>query len=256
VNLNNEKIISYDLDWDERRISRSLNGSILVRKIYESELQLAAEVDSITGNRKEYVYGTHINSPDYLKAGPDTYRIIKNHLGSPQLVVNVTDGTIVQRMDYNGWGEVVLDSNPGFQAFGFAGGLYDQDTKLVKFGARDYDASIGRWLSKDPILSNGGDMNLYDYVMQDPINWIDPEGKAAILPTVGIVWGAYLLYLAYKDFTRPPEGMRLQPIPLDQYRPKEYPNLDLPHPYFNNRENMKERKQKQRENNNYYNRSC
>lgn len=39
-----------------------------------------------------------------------------------------------------------------------------------------YDPSIGRWLSKDPILFNGFDTNLYGYVLNDPINYIDPEG--------------------------------------------------------------------------------
>ena len=47
---------------------------------------------------------------------------------------------------------------------------------MCRFGVRDYDPSIGRWLSKDPILFNGGDTNLYGYVLQDPVNWIDPEG--------------------------------------------------------------------------------
>jgi RHS repeat-associated protein len=38
------------------------------------------------------------------------------------------------------------ENNPSFESpFGFAGGLYDPDTKLTRFGARDYDASIGRW---------------------------------------------------------------------------------------------------------------
>src|SRR5690606_8633872 len=54
-----------------------------------------------------------------------------------------------------------------------------------RFGARDYDASIGRWLSKDPILFGGGDTNLYGYVMQDPINWIDPSGEVLIAPIIG-----------------------------------------------------------------------
>jgi RHS repeat-associated protein len=45
---------------------------------------------------------------------------------------------------------VTADSNPGFQPFGFAGGLYDPDTGLVRFGARDYDAAAGRWTANDP----------------------------------------------------------------------------------------------------------
>ena len=79
-------------------------------------------------------------------------------------------------MDYDVWGKVIQDSHPGFQPFGFAGGLHDPDTGLTRFGARDYDAETGRWTSKDPILFNGGDMNLYGYVLQDPVNYFDPEG--------------------------------------------------------------------------------
>jgi RHS repeat-associated protein len=74
-------------------------------------------------------------------------------------------------------------SNPGFQPFGFAGGVYDQQTKLVRFGARDYDAEIGQWTAKDPILFEGGEANLFGYVENDPINWTDPQGL--IVPAVG-----------------------------------------------------------------------
>jgi RHS repeat-associated protein len=57
-----------------------------------------------------------------------------------------------------------------------AGGLYDKDTALVRFGARDYDAEMGRWTAKDPIRFAAGDTNLYGYVLQDPVNAIDPLG--------------------------------------------------------------------------------
>ena len=74
------------------------------------------------------------------------YRILTDHLGSPRLVVNTADGQVEQRIDYDEFGNVLLDTNPGFQPFGFAGGLYDPLTKLVRFGARDYNAEIGRWI--------------------------------------------------------------------------------------------------------------
>ncbi len=48
--------------------------------------------------------------------------------------------------------------------------------RFVRFTARDYDPYIGRWLSKDPILFNGGDTNLFGYTWNDPVNFIDPEG--------------------------------------------------------------------------------
>ena len=79
-------------------------------------------------------------------------------------------------MDYDEFGNVLLDTNPGFQPFGFAGGLYDQHTKLVRFGARDYDAETGRWTAKDSIRFGGGDTNLYGYVVNDPVNLSDPNG--------------------------------------------------------------------------------
>ena len=89
--------------------------------------------------------------------GGVTYRLVTDHLGTVRLVVNATTGDIAQRLDYGPWGEVVTDTNPGFQPFGYAGGLYDPLTKLVRFGVRDYDPEIGRWLAKDPILFDGDD---------------------------------------------------------------------------------------------------
>jgi len=114
--------------------------------------------------------------------GGATHRLITDHLGSPRLVVNTADGTISQRLDYDEFGNVILDTYPGFQPFGFAGGFYDRDTNLVRFGARDYDAWTGRWTAKDPIRFGGGDTNLYGYVVDDPVNVTDPSGFAGMAP--------------------------------------------------------------------------
>jgi RHS repeat-associated protein len=75
--------------------------------------------------------------------------------------------------------QYISDTNPTLNiSIGFAGGLYDKDTKLTKFGYRDYDSNTGRWTSKDPIDFEGGDSNLYGYVVGDPINFVDPWGLA------------------------------------------------------------------------------
>jgi RHS repeat-associated protein len=55
-------------------------------------------------------------------------------------------------------------------------GLFDTQTGLTRFGARDYDPEVGRWTSRDPIGFSAGDSNLYGYVFQDPVNFVDPSG--------------------------------------------------------------------------------
>jgi RHS repeat-associated protein len=92
------------------------------------------------------------------------------------LVVDTVNGAVVQRMDYDAYGTVTLDTNPGFQPFGFAGGLWDAATGLVRFGARDYDPAVARWTARDPIGFESGDQNLYAYVANDPINLTDSSG--------------------------------------------------------------------------------
>jgi len=92
------------------------------------------------------------------------------------MVVNSATGAITYRFDYDEHGNVLTDSNPCFTPFGFCGGLYEQRTNLVRFGARDYDASTGRWTCKDPILFGGKSSNLYKYVSNNPINLKDPIG--------------------------------------------------------------------------------
>lgn len=122
-----------------------------------------------------FVYATRGHSPDVMFKGGNTYRIVKDHLGSPRLVVNASNGDLAQRLDFDEWGNVTTDTNPGFQPFGFAGGLWDRDTGLVRFGARDYDPTTGRWTTKD-LSRFGGGLNLYGYAHLDPINYVDPTG--------------------------------------------------------------------------------
>jgi len=61
-------------------------------------------------------------------------------------------------------------------SIGFAGGLHDHDTGLVRFGYPDYDPEVGRWTAKDPIGFAGGDTDLYGYVLNDPLGLLDVQG--------------------------------------------------------------------------------
>ena len=111
-----------------------------------------------------------------------TYRIVSDHLGSPRLVVDVSTGAVAQELRYDELGRITLDTNPGFQPFGFAGGLYGPATGLVRFGARDYDPEVGRWTAPDPIGFESGAQNLYLYAGSNPVVLVDLAGTVASLP--------------------------------------------------------------------------
>ncbi|WP_413288247.1 RHS repeat domain-containing protein [Bdellovibrio sp. HCB337] len=198
VTMPNADVFTYEIDGLNRRVGKLKNGVVQKRWIYMDQTRIAAEVDSSGNITKRFVYGSKSNIPDYMIMGSDDYRIISDQLGSPRLVVKVSDGTIAGRMDHDEYGRVTANTNPGLLPFGFAGGLYDTDTALVRFGVRDYAPEIGRWTAKDPILFGGGDTNLFGYVLQNPVNFIDPSGKYAVgivIPIGDIAIGIGAAYL-------------------------------------------------------------
>jgi RHS repeat-associated protein len=176
VTLPGGMAVEYVIDGQNRRIGKKVNGVLVQGFLYQNQLNLVAQLDGTGNVVSRFVYGTKANVPDYMIKGGVTYQIVSDHLGSPRLVINTVDGTIAQRIDYDEFGNITADTNPGFQPFGFAGGLYDQHTGLTRFGARDYDAQTGRWTAKDPIKFRGGDTSLYGYTLNDPVNRIDPPG--------------------------------------------------------------------------------
>ncbi|HSF33186.1 MAG TPA: RHS repeat-associated core domain-containing protein, partial [Candidatus Tectomicrobia bacterium] len=198
VTLANDTQIDYVIDGRNRRVGKKLNGTLVQGFLYDGDLKPVAELDGQGQIIAQFIYGSRGNVPDYMVKGGITYRLLTDHLGSPRLVIDAATGHIVQRMAYEAFGQVIFDDNPGFQPFGFAGGLYDPDTKLTRFGARDYDAATGRWTAKDPIRFAGGDTNLYGYVLNDPVNWIDPTGLW-LDTLVDVASIAYDLYRLVKD---------------------------------------------------------
>jgi RHS repeat-associated protein len=212
---------------------------------------------------RRFIYATRSHVPDMMYAKVDgtwiLYRFVTDWRGSVRLVVNAWTGYVAQRIDYTPFGRVLQDTKPGFQPFGFAGGLYDYETGLVRFGARDYNPLIGRWTSKDPILFGGGDTNLYRYVGNDPVNFIDPSGLQSMVVrqvpfypvggggvrglagrvgviTAGTGYGALAIWVAEKapDYIANPDGgvCEVPDIP-------NYTNPDIAPPGFDDRVNPK-----------------
>ncbi len=190
VALPNGTQVTYVIDGQNRRVGRRVNGVLTQAWLYQGQLGITAELNGSNEVVSRFVYGLRPNVPDYMVKAGVTYRLISDHLGSVRLVVNTENGDVVQQIDYDEFGRVTLNTNAGFQPFGYAGGLTDGDTELVRFGARDYDPTTGRWTAKDPILFGGGSSNLYAYALEDPVNYSDINGQQAIpIPFPPIVLG-------------------------------------------------------------------
>lgn len=171
--------VEYGIDAQDRRIARYVDGVKTAGYLYLNQLAPIAELDADNNLVSRFYYGSRSNVPDYMEKDGVKYRFVSDRRGSPLLIVNASTGEIAQQLSYDEFGRILSDSNPGFQPFGFAGGLYDPLTGLTRFGARDYDAYTGRWTAKDPLGFAAGDTNLYVYAFNDPINFIDENGLEA-----------------------------------------------------------------------------
>ena len=90
------------------------------------------------------------------------------------------NGAVVSQSASNAWGEPLRDVNGNASGAGYGakfGYVRDSESGFYLCTLRYYDASAGRWISRDPIGYAGGS-DLYSYVGNDPVNAVDPEGTA------------------------------------------------------------------------------
>ncbi len=178
VILSNGKKIEYIIDGQNRRVGKKVNGNLIQGFIYQTQTQISAELDGAGRITKQFIYGEKQNSPDYMIYQGKEYKFISDQVGTLNYVIESESGRWLSSMSMDEFGDNRKIHGSDVVPFGFAGGLYDADTELIHFGARDYDPKIGRWISKDPIGFNGGDTNLYAYVGGNPVSYVDPTGLA------------------------------------------------------------------------------
>ncbi|MEW5774897.1 MAG: RHS repeat-associated core domain-containing protein [Thermodesulfobacteriota bacterium] len=108
--------------------------------------------------------------------GSRTLRFGYDQVGSLKAVADER-GEVLKRIDYDSFGNVLAEDWPWlFVPLGFAGGVRDRDTGFLRFGYRDYDPEVGRFVAQDPLGDTGGDHDPYEYCVDDPVNAVDPAG--------------------------------------------------------------------------------
>lgn len=145
-----------------------------------AEQGLIAEYDSTGMETRSYGYlpGTANSvSPLYIKTDGQYHWCHNDHIGTPLQLVDDT-GVITWEARYTGFGKASLETEIITGNFRLPGHYYDVETGLHYNGQRYYDPDTGRYLRTDPLGIEGG-LNLYVYVLNNPLRYTDPDGLMA-----------------------------------------------------------------------------
>lgn len=184
--------------WDYKdRLTSSTSGPVTLNYSYDESGNRIKKVNQSTGKTTVYVNQYYdvegAATKKYLYAGglkvatdsaPDglVYHHT-DHLTGANVDTN-SQGTQIEALDYYPYGNIRLDEQAGAYEndYKYTGKELDDETNLYYYGARYYDANIGRFVSVDPWggdLTNPQSLNKYSYVMNNPLKYVDPTGAAA-----------------------------------------------------------------------------
>ena len=144
--------------------------------------QIAEERDTTGANVTRRFYQQGFVDSD----GTNLYYTM-DHLGS---IRELTDSTQAVRAgyDYDPYGRMNKISGDKDSVFGYTGDFYHAQSGLCLTKYRAYDPNLGRWISRDPAGILGG-IDLYGYEKNNPINYVDRDGRWVIGAVIGAVVG-------------------------------------------------------------------
>jgi len=147
VSLPEGRFIEYVHDPLGRRIAKKFDGVVVEKYLWQGLTKLLAVYDGADNllMRLEYADG---RMPVTMNTEGATYFLAYDQVGSLRLISD-SAGSVIKSVVCDSFGNILSDSNLAFTVpFGFAGGLHDKETGLVRFGYRDYDPDVGRWTAK------------------------------------------------------------------------------------------------------------
>jgi len=148
--------------------------------VYDGQ-NIILEYDQNNNITASYTHGPGIDEPLAVQKETNTYYYHADGLGSITSLTNVS-GNVVQTYSYDSFGNITQTGSIS-QPYAFTSREYDSETGMYFYRARYYDPKVGRFVTKDPIGFAGGDENLYAYVGNNPVIWIDPSGKVWFFPS-------------------------------------------------------------------------
>jgi RHS repeat-associated protein len=133
-----------------------------------------------------------------------------DHLGNVRLNYSDFDGngTISQSeilkernfypfgLEHSGYNNVVNGSESNYKTFQGQEISKELGLNWLSFKYRNYDPAIGRFMSVDPLAEKFPGWSPYNFVMNNPINLIDPDGREPIKPLVGTIQQALSFFRA------------------------------------------------------------
>ncbi len=169
--------VTYGYDAQNRRTSRTEAGQT-TGYLYGD----LAHTDRVTasvapdGAVTTYTYDDYGHLVSFARGGGRWY-VGTDQVGTPRIVLDA-GGAVVEQRRADAFGVPQAITGPGAGLpFGFAGGLADPVTGLVRFGTRDYEPASGRFTTPDPILLDSGTPDLYTWMGGDPVSGRDFDGR-------------------------------------------------------------------------------
>lgn len=167
-----------------------LGGCEIFRKFHASgKLQVERFTLSV-GEEPACLVETELVSPAGTQTPVFRFQLL-DHVGS--IAAELDDvGLVLSYFEYSAFGKTVYsacaNSDLVPRPYRFSGKEQDDETDLYYFGARYYDAELGRWTAPDPIGLGDG-LNVYYYVRNNPVMLVDPDG---MMPKKGQrIWTAH-----------------------------------------------------------------
>ncbi len=166
-----KQTVRYLYDALGRRVRRHTPGLRESTKFIYDGLDVVMDNDVNTGITK-YQNGLGIDNKLKMVTSGQAKYFLQDHLGSTVGLADAT-GTLTSQTAYDSFGN---QTGALATRYGFTGRERDDFTGLMYYRARFYDAKLGRFISEDPIGFGGGDVNLYGYVWNNPLHFVDPMG--------------------------------------------------------------------------------